>query len=130
MKLIIDTSCVLAVLLNEEKRQAIIDSTLGKELLAPETIHAEFGNAISALFKRNRIDIDSAQEAIRKFQDLPISYKAINLPKSIEIAHQLKIYAYDAYFLELCLRQHLPLLTLDSIMAEKARSLSMEVTYL
>ncbi len=126
MKLVIDTSCILAVLLNESSRQSIIDSTLGRELIAPEVMHAEFGNALSALFKKNRIDIVSAKDATLKFEQLPISFKPINVSRSLEIAYHQKIYAYDAYFLDVCIRYQLPLLTLDKIMAEKARLLNIE----
>lgn len=127
MKIVIDTSCVLAVLLNEGSRNAIIKSTIGSQLYSPDIMFAELGNALSAMFKKNRIQIYHAHDALMKFQSLPISFKPINVSKALEISYSYKIYAYDAYFLELCLRQNLSLLTLDSSMNEIARKLHINI---
>jgi len=123
MKVVIDTSCVLAVLLNEEKRQSIIEATYGADLFAPDILHAELGNALSSLFKKNRIGLHHAIEVLQKFQVLPISLKPINVPNAIDLSHRYMIYAYDAYFLELCMRQNYALLTLDAGMKQLALDL-------
>lgn len=61
MKLVVDTSVILAVLLNEPHRQKILDITKGAELYAPASLHWEIGNAFSAMFKQNRLTLDQAQ---------------------------------------------------------------------
>lgn len=127
MKIVIDTSCVMAVLLNENSRSAIIDSTVGTQLISPEIIYAELGNALSAMFKKKRLVLDQANEVMIKFQKLPISLKPINVSRALELSYEHQIYAYDAYFLELCLRQNLPLLTLDESMIGIARKLHISI---
>ena len=46
MKLVADTSVFLAVTLEEPERARIIELTAGTELLAPEVLPFEIGNAI------------------------------------------------------------------------------------
>ena len=57
MKLIIDTSVIIAVLANEPIKKKLIKLTKGVELLAPTSVHWEIGNAFSAMLKRKRIEI-------------------------------------------------------------------------
>jgi predicted nucleic acid-binding protein len=125
MKIVIDTSCVLAVLLNEVSRKSIIDTTIGSQLMSPDIMPAELGNALSSMFKKKRIQIEHAQLAMHKFQSLPISFKPIQVTSALEIAYEYQIYAYDAYFLDLSNRHKVPLLTLDATMAETAKKMNL-----
>jgi predicted nucleic acid-binding protein len=45
----------------------------------------------------------------------------------VTLAHSLKIYAYDAYVIGCAISQRAPILTLDGVLAERARSLNLEV---
>ena len=55
MKIVIDTSVIIAVITNEPHRESLLQATLGAELLAPPSVHWEIGNAFSAMLKRNKI---------------------------------------------------------------------------
>ena len=52
MKLIIDTSVIIAVLANEPIKKKLIKLTKNVELLAPKSVHWEIGNAFSAMLKK------------------------------------------------------------------------------
>lgn len=120
MNIVIDTSAILAVLLTEPERESLISITRDCDLLAPNSLFWEMGNAISAMFKRDKLNFKQSQVLIRIFEQIPIQYCEINLIKALEIAKELNIYAYDAYMIE-CARVHrIPLLTLDVSMKEKA----------
>lgn len=127
MNIVIDTSAILAVLLNEPERESLISITRNCNLLAPHSLYWELGNAISAMFKKNRLNFKQSQTIIRVFEQIPIQLYETNLIKALEIAKDLKIYAYDAYMIE-CARNHsAPLLTLDSNLKENAKILKIAV---
>ena len=127
MQIIIDTSAIIAVLLNEASKPAIIQATQKIDLLAPSSIHWEIVNAFSAMFKRNRLNLDEALTAIAIYQQIPIRYVEIELAESLRIAEELSIYAYDAYLLRSAVKYNLPLLTLDQGLIEQAERLGIKV---
>ncbi len=59
MDIVMDTSALIAVILNEPEKKTIIKATAGNTLVGPESIRWEIGNAFSAMFKQKRIDLFS-----------------------------------------------------------------------
>ena len=121
MKIVIDTSVVIAVITNEMHKQHLIEITKGSDLIAPPSLHWEIGNAFSAMFKRNKITLDQAISAIKYYNLIPIRFYDVNLDTSIELSETFEIYAYDAYFIECALKQKANLLTLDKKLSEIAK---------
>jgi predicted nucleic acid-binding protein len=121
MKIVIDTSAVMAVLLYENKRDDILNVTHGAELYAPLIIQAEIGNAVSSLMKRGLITLDQGLIIVRSASTIPISNREIDIIAALELSYEYKIYAHDAYFLALCSRMNFPLLTLDKGMKSIAQ---------
>jgi len=114
MIITIDTSALLAVLLNEQHKPDIVEATNGHDLQAPFSLDAEVGNALSAMFKRDRLSLAQAQEVLAQFAEIPIRRTKLRLAEVIELANNHNIYAYDAFVLD-CARQYRsPLLSLDS----------------
>ena len=113
MKLVIDTSVIIAVLLNEPERDALLAVTKGYELIAPLSLPVEIGNAISLAFKRKRLDLDQGQAILAGFRRMRIQSFAIDYVASVNICYEAGIYAYDAYMIELAERERANLLTLD-----------------
>ena len=127
MQILIDTSAIIAVLVNEASKSAIIQATQQTDLLAPPSIHWEIANAFSAMFKRNRLTLTEALAAIEIYQQIPIRFIEIELEESLRLAHELDIYAYDAYLLRGAVKYNLPILTLDQGLKEKAEQLGIRV---
>jgi len=127
MQIIIDTSAIIAVLVNESSKSAIIQATQQTDLLAPASIHWEIANAFSAMFKRNRLLLEEALAAIEIYQQIPIRFVEVELEESLKIADELGIYAYDAYLLRSAVKYNLPLLTLDQGLKEQAERLGVKV---
>jgi hypothetical protein len=51
---------------------------------------------------------------IRKiFQSIPLRYVETDIPNSLRLSKEIKMYAYDAYLLDCAIRYRSPLLTLD-----------------
>jgi predicted nucleic acid-binding protein len=127
MKVVLDTSAVIAVLLNEPSKYALLDRTEDSELLAPYSLPVEVGNAFSAMFRRNRLSLRQARIALSMFRGLPIHLLEIDLTKSLELSHDLGIYAYDAYIIE-CARRHKGvILTLDAGLVDASRRANVDV---
>ena len=127
MDVTIDTSAVLAVVLNEPSRASLLDLTRGAVLRSPGSLRWEVGNACSALVKRGRLDIDQAAAAIASFQQIPIQLVAVELDEAVTLAAEHGLYAYDAYMLVCAQRHRTPLLTLDRPLAAIARELGVQV---
>ncbi len=113
MKIIADTNTFLAVALNEPEKKEIIALTVGHDLIAPEVLPFEIGNALSALVKRKRLTREEALLAWKACLAIPVDLRDINIEKALAIAIENNIYAYDAYFLECAKNLRCSLLTLD-----------------
>jgi predicted nucleic acid-binding protein len=113
MDIIVDASVLVAVIGHEPQRGMLIELTKGADLLAPASVHWEVGNALSAMLKRNRIELDQAMQAIAAYRQIPIRYVDVELEDTLEIAARYAIYAYDAYLIRCGLKFGAPLLSLD-----------------
>lgn len=127
MEICADTSAILAVLLNEPTRPRILEVTRDVELQSAPSLPWEVGNALSAMFKRDRIDLGQARVALESFRRVPVRLAAVDLDAALGLAEDFGIYAYDAYMLECALRYRTPLLTLDRSQCEVARTLDIDV---
>ncbi len=127
MKLVIDTSAIIAVLVNEEHKEKLIELTERSQLIAPSSLHWEIGNAFTAMFKRKRISIEEANVAIDSYIQIPIRFVESNLYESIEISFDNELYAYDSYFIQCAKQYNCPLLTLDNRLKEVAIELNVNV---
>jgi predicted nucleic acid-binding protein len=113
MDLTVDTSVIMAVVLNEPSKAALVAATKGAELLVPTSVHWEIGNAFSALFKKRRISLDQATGALESYERIPLRLADVDLEASVSLAHEYGIYAYDAYVIECARRYQTALLSLD-----------------
>jgi len=123
MKVCIDTSALISVLTEEESKPQIISATRDAVLIAPASVPWEVGNAISLMFKKSRIDLNTGKKLIEIFNQIPIRFLETNYNQVLEISNEYKIYAYDAYFLSICIDQSIPLLSLDKKLKEVANKL-------
>ena len=127
MDIVIDTSALLAVIVAEPERDRIIESTSGHTLIGPGSIPWEIGNAFSAMIKQHRLGLAEAQHGLEIFHTIPLRLVRIDLNNAISIANQIKLYAYDAYFLDCAVRHSAPLLTLDRGLERAALKLGVKL---
>jgi len=116
MKVLLDASAIMAVILNEPNRKTVITLTKNASLLSPEVISFEIGNALINLFKKQKITEEELLSAYRNYTAIPIERIKVDIEKALKIACKYKIYAYDAYYLEIAIRLKLPLITFDALM--------------
>mgnify|MGYP005624472289 CR=1 FL=1 len=127
MKIVADTNTFLAVALNEPERTQIVRATTGHDLVAPEVLPFEIGNALTAMLKRGALSAEEVPLAWDAVQAIPVDLRGLDLPAALALAVRFGVYAYDAYFLECALSLRLPLLTLDPGMKHIARQLSISI---
>lgn len=132
MSIIVDTSVIIAVILNEPTKPRIIEATKGHELIAPGCLQWEIGNAFSAMFKRKRISLEQAFNGLKIFKQISMRYPDTDFDNVLRIAFENKIYAYDAYFLSMAQKHKSSFITLDRALQKVALNLGIhliEVSY-
>jgi predicted nucleic acid-binding protein len=122
MFLVVDTSVILAVVLNEPTKSELVRLTTGAKLVAPLSLHWEIGNALSAMIKRKRISLPEALQALLEYQKIPIRFLDVPLDDTVRVVEQHQIYAYAAYFIVCARQQSCPLITLDGGLQTAARA--------
>jgi len=127
MNIVADTNTFIAVALNEPEKETIIRLTGSSNLIAPETLPFEIGNALTALLKKKRLKKQEIVMAWEKIQRIPVELRRIGMEMALDIAAEHHIYAYDAYFLECAVRFHCPLLTLDRGMKQTAKMMNIPI---
>ena len=125
--IVIDTSSLIAVLLNEPEKNSLIEITGGCFLIAPASINWEIGTPCSAMFRKNRISLKDANRAVKIYKKIPLQIVDIDLEKALEISFKSKIYAYDAYTIVCAITHKSPLLTLDEILKKEARKYNIKI---
>jgi predicted nucleic acid-binding protein len=124
MDIVIDTSALLAVILDEPERDRIVKLTAGHAIIGPGSVPWEVGNAFSAMLKRRRLTIDEVHAGFAIFESIPIQYVEPDFSHALVLAHQTGMYAYDAYFLDCAIRHDAPLLTLDRTLKTAAKKVN------
>jgi len=113
MDITVDTSVVMAVVLNEPAKAHIISLTQGADLQAPQSLRWEVGNALSSLMRRDLMTVELALQAVSVFESIPIRFVEVELSEVVEIIGRHQIWAYDAYPIRCARKYRTPLLSLD-----------------
>ena len=127
MAIVVDTSVIMAVVLNEASKPDLIRLTIGADLVAPTSLHWEVGNALSAMLKRKRLTVTEGRQALVEYQKIPLRFLDVSLEDTLLLANQYAIYAYDAYFIVCARSQAVPLITLDAGLRTTARAVGITV---
>jgi predicted nucleic acid-binding protein len=127
MDIVADASAFLAVVLNEAARDSIIRSTAGRGIVAPEILPYEVGNALVVVRKKGRLTDREVLQAFDRAQQISVTLLPVTIPSAVKLAMQFGIYAYDAYYLQCCIENRLPLLSLDARMCEVAKRLRIQI---
>jgi predicted nucleic acid-binding protein len=125
--IVIDTSALIAAMLDEPDKPRLVALTQGVNLLAPESVHWELGNALSAMFKKGRFTLDEALAVVQIYERIPIQFVSVGMDKALHIAHTFGLYAYDAYVIACAVDHKAPLLTLDRVLKKQAKACRVSV---
>ena len=112
-QLIIDASCVMAVISDSDEREIVLKKAEGYEILSTECLPYEICNCISKMIKRNMISMEKGLDLFKQFESIDISYITPDFETTLKIAGEEKHYSYDAFYIENALRLGVPVLSLD-----------------
>jgi predicted nucleic acid-binding protein len=127
MEIISDTNIFLAVILEEPEKDNIIQLTAQSNVVSPEILPYEIGNALTAMVKRKQLTREEALAVFEASKSIRVRLLTVDIEKALRIALDHNIYAYDAYFLQCALHLSCPLLTLDKRMKVVAHALDIQV---
>jgi len=127
MRLVVDTSVLLAVLVSEPERDRIVVLTQDADLVAPQSVHWEVGNALSAMLKRKRITLSQAQKVVSAYETIPIRFVETSLQEALTLSAKHGLYAYDAYLVACAKDQRCSLMSLDRALIQAATAAGVEV---
>jgi predicted nucleic acid-binding protein len=127
MDILLDASVIMAIILNESTRRNVIRITENAMLLSPEVISFEIGNALTNLYKKQKITEEELEGAYKNYELIPIRIIRIDIKKALKIACKYNIFAYDAYYLEAAHRLKLPLCSFDEKMKSVGSQLKIHI---
>ncbi|MBI4559785.1 MAG: type II toxin-antitoxin system VapC family toxin [Candidatus Hydrogenedentes bacterium] len=127
MRIVADTSTFLGVALEEPEKPRLIEITAGHELIAPDVLPFEVGNALTTLVCKGRLHRDQVTAVWDVAQRIPVELRRTDIRSALALAGRFGIHAYDAYFIECAVRLRAPLLTLDLKMRNVAKQVGVNV---
>src|SRR6266436_3128152 len=126
MPFVVDASVVGSwVLPDENHPEALtaLEQLKDDVAFAPSLLWFELRNLLLANERRQRITPAQTAAALNLVQELPLRLDGqADSDTTLQLARAHKLTIYDAAYLELAVRRHLPLVTFDTTLAEAARS--------
>ena len=128
-RLVLDASIALAWCFPDEESaasEAILDLlSAGREAFVPVLWPLEVGNALLVAERRKRITVAQVTSVLQRIARLPITVVPLTTGRAfgsiLYLARQEQLTEYDAAYLDLSLREGLPLATLDDDLRRAAR---------
>jgi predicted nucleic acid-binding protein len=128
VEILLDASAIMAVIADEPESEIVINCTRDAIIISPNMVSFEIANGLTKMMKKKIIDTQEKMiDLIKNFKKISIKMVEADLKKSLEIAWEYKIYAYDAFYLETAKRLNLPLLTFDGGMKRVGKEIGLTV---
>ncbi len=127
---VLDCSAALAWVFGDEataeSERLLDDLTNGARAWVPSLWHLELANVMLGAVRRKRIDQAGVEGFLTQLGAYDIRVDGETVPrawtKTLDLAQQHGLSAYDAAYLELALRRGLPLASTDSALVAAARA--------
>jgi predicted nucleic acid-binding protein len=113
---VVDASALAAVLFDEPEAEPVLASISGT-LIAPRLLPYELASVCTTKLLRRPADAHIIHARYALFAELDIELAEPDWATLAELAIQCALSAYDAAYLQLALRERVPLITLDSRLA-------------
>jgi predicted nucleic acid-binding protein len=126
MPFVVDASVVGSWVLPDENHPealAALERLKDEEAFAPSLLWFELRNLLLSNERRQRITPAQTAAALNLVEELPLRLDGQgDSDTTLQLARAHRLTIYDAAYLELAVRRHLPLVTFDTALAEAARS--------
>jgi predicted nucleic acid-binding protein len=134
MSLVLDNSITMAWLMPDENStpaNALLHRVAVGGAVVPPLWHLEVGNSLTFAIRQRRISVTDRADAIGFLRGLPIEVddemQMRSWSDTLDLADRFKLTLYDACYLELAQRKHLPLATLDGDLRKAGGALGLEL---
>ena len=129
-KFVLDNSVAMRWLLSspkaadQEYAEAVLKSLVKAEALVPHLWHLEATNVLLGAEKRSDLETAEVERFIAQLENLPINVDSLTarqaFSRTLSLARAYKLSSYDAAYLEVAIREGLPLATLDQDLIKAA----------
>lgn len=133
MPLVLDNSVVVAWFFESEATSftdRILADVIRGSAFVPAIWPLELTNALLTAERRQRLSSAEVARSITLIRSLSISVDSLGLDRAagavLALAREYRLTTYDASYLELALRENLPLATLDARLGEAAARAGVE----
>ena len=134
MSFVLDTSVTMAWLFEDEATrttEAILDRLKDEEALVPTLWTYEVGNVLLMAERRNRITEAQGRRFTQLLESLPIHISDSHLKSfwnnAVVVAREHSLSVYDGTYLDLAMREGIPLATRDKALRKAARKLGIVI---
>lgn len=134
---VLDNSVAMRWLLASNKAsdqryaESVLKSLANAEAIVPNLWHLEAANVLLGATNRNQIEVSELERFTVQLENLPISVDTLTAYQvfghTISLAKAYRLSSYDAAYLELALREGLPLATLDRDLLRAAKRSDVEI---
>lgn len=137
IQFILDNSVAMRWLLATDKftdqtyAEAVLLSLNDAQAMVPQIWQLEAANVLLAAEKRGQLDAESVEAFVSHLDSLPIVTDTIThqqvFSRTMSLARVYKLSSYDAAYLELALREGLPIATLDQDLLKAALKANVKI---
>jgi predicted nucleic acid-binding protein len=134
---VLDNSVAMRWLLASEKvadqtyAEAVLKTLTDVDARVPNLWHLEAANVLLAAEKNGNIDAGTAETFIAHLDSLPLQVDSLTAQqafnRTLALARAYKLSTYDAAYLELALREGLPLASLDKDLIKAAKKANVQL---
>lgn len=131
MSLVLDASLTLSWYFEDERTpatDAALDQVTENGAVVPSLWRLEVANGLQVASRRRRLDTAFRDNALVQLNRMPITIDfdtdTYAWSTTLQLADRFQLTLYDAAYLELAQRRHLPLATLDQPLRAAGRALS------
>ena len=134
---VLDNSVAMRWLLASNKvadqryAESVLRSLANAEAVVPNLWHLEAANVLLSAANRKELEISAVERFTVQLENLPITVDTLTANQvfghTMSLAKAYRLSSYDAAYLELALRESLPLATLDKDLLKAARRSDIEI---
>lgn len=134
---VLDNSVAMRWLLASNKvsdqryAELVLRSLANAEAVVPNLWHLEAANVLLSAANRKELEISAVERFTVQLENLPITVDTLTSNQvfghTMSLAKAYRLSSYDAAYLELALRENLPLATLDKDLLKAARRSDIEI---
>ena len=134
---VLDHSVAMRWLIESKKKadqnyaEAVLKTMVDTDSIIPDLWHLEAANVLLGLEKHGDATTGEIERFISQLENLPIRIDPLtadqSLKRTLVLAKAYKLSSYDAAYLELAIRESVPLATLDKALLRAARNAGVDI---